>query len=155
MWLYSYGFGSTVRSNGGPCFKETFTNELDKLGVKHILSSAHNPQSNGGAERVCKSIREVLDKRGGHRTDQLELSELCFKVNSHIQPGGICSAHERFHRMSQNTPPRSNNAKPCRTPGHDQEENEIQVNLSLKKGRVSVDEFMVNDRVLMQNNING
>ena len=56
---------------------------MDKLEVKHTLSSTHNPQSNGGAERVCKSIHEVLEKRGGHRTDQVELSELCFKVNSH------------------------------------------------------------------------
>ena len=106
MWWFSYGFSSTVRSDWGPCFKQNFTTELDKLGVKHVLSSAHNPQSNGGAERVCKSIREVLDKRGGHRTTQLELSELCFKVNSHVQPepGGRGSAHERFHRRCPSVP---------------------------------------------------
>ena len=73
MRFYSYGFSSTVRSDGGPRFKETFSHKLDKLGVKHVLSSAHNPQSNGGAERVCKSIREVLDKRGGHRTDFFDI----------------------------------------------------------------------------------
>ena len=32
---------------------------------------------------------------------------------------------------------------------------ENQVNLSLKKGRVAVDEFLVNDRVVIQNNLNG
>ena len=32
---------------------------------------------------------------------------------------------------------------------------ENQVNLSLKKGRVAVDEFLVKDRVVIQNNISG
>ena len=32
---------------------------------------------------------------------------------------------------------------------------EDQVNLLLKKGRVAVDEFLVNDRVVIQNNLNG
>ena len=49
--------------------------EMDKLGVKLGRSSSYNPQSKGGTERVCKSIREVLEKKGGKRTDQLELSE--------------------------------------------------------------------------------
>ena len=69
-WFYSYGFASIVRSDGGPAFKEAFSQELDKLGVKHVLSCSNNPQSNGVAERVCKSIREVLEKRGGKKTDQ-------------------------------------------------------------------------------------
>ena len=53
IWFYTYGFCSILRSDGGPCFKDTFINEMDKLGVKHVLSSSYNPQSNGGAERVC------------------------------------------------------------------------------------------------------
>ena len=155
MWFYSYGFSNTVRSDGGPCFKDTFTNELDKLGIKHTLSSAHNPQSNGGAERVCKSIREVLNKRGGHRTDQMELSELCFKVNSHIQPGGRGSAHERFHKRCPKT------LLPGTMENHvDHQEmirkrHQNQLILSRKKGRVAVDEFLVNDKVIIQNNVNG
>ena len=79
-WFFNYGFTSTVRSDGGPCFKEEFSYTMDKLGVKHVLSSSYNPQSNGAAKRVCKSIREVLEKRGGKRTDQLELSELCYST---------------------------------------------------------------------------
>ena len=37
--------------------------EMDKLGVKLGRSSSYNPQSKGGTERVCKSIREVLEKK--------------------------------------------------------------------------------------------
>ena len=66
-WFYSYGFSSVVRSDGGPSFRESFSEELDKMGVKHILSSSYNPQSNGGAERVVRSLHEVLEKRGQRR----------------------------------------------------------------------------------------
>ena len=155
MWFYTYDFSSTVRSDGGPCFKETFTNELDKLVVKHILSSAHNPQSNGGAERVCKSIREVLDKRGGHRTDQLELSELCFKVNSHIKPGGRGSAHKRFYKRCPKTLLPGTMQNQVEHQEMIKKRHENQMNLSRKKGRVVVDEFLVNDHVIIQNNLNG
>ena len=155
MWFYSYGFSSTVRSDGGPCFKETFSHELDKMGVKHVLSSAHNPQSNGGAERVCKSIREVLDKRGGNRTDQLELSELCFKVNAYIQPGGRGSAHERFHRRCPKTLLPGTMKDHVEYQDMIKKRHENQLNISRKKGRAAVDEFLINDHVLIQNNLNG
>ena len=142
-----------MRSDGGPCYRESFTTEMDKLGVKHVLSSAHNPQSNGAAERVCKSIREVLDKRGVNSTTQLELSELCFKVNSHVQPGGRGSAHERFHKRC----PKS--LLPGTMQNHVdhlemiKRRHQNQVTLSLKKGRTSVDEFLEKDRVVIQDNI--
>ena len=71
-----------------PASRKLSPEGFDKLGVKHVLPSSYNPQSNGAAERVCKSIREILGKRGGKKTDQMELSELCFKVNSIVQPGG-------------------------------------------------------------------
>ena len=48
-WFYNYGFSSVVRTDRGPSFRESFSEELDKMGVKHVLSSSYNPQSNGGA----------------------------------------------------------------------------------------------------------
>ena len=70
-----------------------------------MLSSSNNPQSNSAAERVCKSICEILEKRGGKKTDQMELSELCFKVNSISQPGRRGSAVERFLKRSPKLAP--------------------------------------------------
>ena len=64
QWFYSYGSCNVVRSDGGPAFKETFNKEMDRMGVKHVLSSSYHPQSNGGAERVVKSLQEVLEERG-------------------------------------------------------------------------------------------
>ena len=81
-WFFNYGFASIVRSDGGPAFRDAFSQELDKHGVKHVLSSSFNTQSNGAAERVVRSLREVLEKRGGKKTTQLKISEICFKVNS-------------------------------------------------------------------------
>ena len=101
--FFNYGFASVVRSDGGPSFRDAFAQELDKLGVKHVLSISFNPQSNGGAERVVRSLREVLEKRGVRKTTQLEISEICFKVNSISQPSGRGSAAERFLKRRPKT----------------------------------------------------
>ena len=45
---------------------------------------------------MVRSLREVLEKREGKKTSQLELSEICFKVNCITQPSGQGSAAERF-----------------------------------------------------------
>ena len=155
LFFFAYGFANCIRSDGGPCFKDAFSQELDKLGVKHTLSSAYNPQSNGGAERVCKSIREVLNKRGGHRTTQVELSELCFKVNSHIQPGGKGSAHERFHRRSPKTLLPGSMQSVVEHQEMIKKRHDNQVNIAKKKGRSSTEEFIVKDRVVIQDNTDG
>ena len=155
LFFYSYGFANCVRSDGGPCFRDAFSQEMDKLGVKHTLSSAHNPQSNGGAERVCKSIREVLEKRGSHKTSQLELSELCFKVNSHIQPGGRGSAQERFHRRSPKTLLPGTMQSFVEHQEMIKKRHDNQMNIAKKKGRSAVDEFLVKDRVIIQDNTDG
>ena len=102
-WFNSYGFASVVRSDGGPSFRESFSEELDRMGVKHVLSSSYYPQSNGGAERVVRSFCEVLEKRGQRRTSQLELSEICFRVNCITQPSGRGSAAERFLKRRPKT----------------------------------------------------
>ena len=128
---------------------------MDKLGVKHVLLSSYNPQSNGAAERVCKSIHELLEKRGGKRTHQMELGELCFKVNSIVQPGGRGSAAERFLKRSPKT------FLPGTMRDHIdhvemvKKRHEHQVSLSLKKGSTSFDEFLPGGRVVIQDNSSG
>ena len=140
-WFYSFGFASVVRSDGGPTFKEAFSQELDKLGVKHVLSSSFNPQSNGAAERVVRSLREVLEKRGVKKTTQLEISEICFKVNSISQPSERGSAAERFLKRRPKT------LHPASMEDHINQlemvkkRYEHQLSLSKKKGKTSTDQF--------------
>ena len=123
--------------------------------MKHVLPSSCNTQSNGAAERVCKSKREVIENRGRKRTDQMELSELFFKVNSIVQPGGRGSAAERFLKRSPKT------FLPGTMRDHIdhvemvKKRHEHQVSLSLKKGSTSFDEFLPGGRVVIQDNSSG
>ena len=96
-----------------------------------------------------------MDKRGGHRTTQVELSELCFKVNSHIQPGGRGSAHERFHRRSPKTLLPGSMQSVVEHQEMIKKRHENQVNIAKKKGRSSTEEFIVKDRVVIQDNTDG
>ena len=97
----------------------------------------------------------LLEKRGGHRISQLELSELCFKVNSHIQQGGRGSAHERFHRRSPKTPLPGTMQSHVEHQEMIKKRHDNQMNIAQKKGRSAVDEFLVKDRVVIQDNIDG
>ena len=95
-------------------------------------------------------MREVLEKRGQRRTSQSELSEICFKVNCITQPSGRGSAAERFLKR------RPKSLLPGSMEAHiDHQEMvkkryEHQLNLSKKKGRTSIDQFELGDRVVIQ-----
>ena len=57
----TFGVPEELSSDGGPEFTAGATMEfLEKWGVKHRLSSAYNPQSNGRAEVAVKSAKRLL-----------------------------------------------------------------------------------------------
>ena len=87
-----------LRSDDGGSFRASFTEEMSKLGVKHVKSSAYNSASNGGAERTVHSIKEFLRKENIKKVTQELLQELTFKVNNHVQNEKTGSAAERFFR---------------------------------------------------------
>ena len=51
QWGSQYGMPYIAKSDSGPSFRETWEEELQKLGVKVVHSSAYNPQSMGLVER--------------------------------------------------------------------------------------------------------
>ena len=57
------------------------TEEMTRLRVKHVKSSAYNSASNAGAKRVVQSIKQFLRKEGIQRVSQDLLQNMCFKVN--------------------------------------------------------------------------
>ena len=57
-----YGLPKRIRTDGGPCFRDSFKAWCKKWNIKHELSSARNPESNGLAERAVKSIKHLLSK---------------------------------------------------------------------------------------------
>ena len=99
---------------------------------------------------MVRSLREVLEKRGGKKTSQLELSEICFKVNCITQPSGQGSAAERFLKRK----PKS--LLPASMDDHiDHQEmikkrHDLKLAISRKKGRASVDQFEEGDKVIIR-----
>ena len=70
----TFGVPETLSSDGGPEFTATATKDfLDRWGVKHRLSSAYHPQSNGRAEVAVKKVKRLLksciDPKGGINND--------------------------------------------------------------------------------------
>ena len=57
----TFGVPEEFSSDGGPEFTASATNEFFKnWGVKHRISSAYHPQSNGRAEVAVKSAKRLL-----------------------------------------------------------------------------------------------
>ena len=57
----SYGVAEEAGTDGGPQFKShEFKEFLNHWGVKHRLSSAHYPQSNGRAELAVKAAKRII-----------------------------------------------------------------------------------------------
>ena len=93
-WCYNWGFCSRILTDGGPCYRSDFEKQMAELGITAIKSSCYNPESNGGAERSVKLLKDQLKKGGGQLT-QLQIAELLFAVNSRDQ-GSQGSPISRF-----------------------------------------------------------
>lgn len=58
-----FGFSDVLVSDGGPLFNAlTFTNFLEKQGIKVLKSPPYHPASNGQAERFVRTVKDVLKK---------------------------------------------------------------------------------------------
>ena len=93
-WAAQFGLPYSAKSDSGPSFRSTWEEELGKLGVRVVHSSAYNPSSMGLVERSVRTLKEIL-KKHGNNLSQLQLSELVFAVNSRNQ-GEQGSALTRF-----------------------------------------------------------
>jgi len=59
-----YGIPKQVMSDHGTQFEIQFTDEIKKIGSKHIKSRVKHPQSNGKAERVIQTIKKLWKELG-------------------------------------------------------------------------------------------
>ena len=102
-WMHVYGIPREVRSDGGPCYGKEFSEFCRSNGIRHCLSSAYNPQSNGSAEKGVGQIKHLLEKMGRKSVlSQDQLNMLVFKINSHVT-AGQGSALERFFGRNMGT----------------------------------------------------
>ena len=66
-WIRSYGRPTHVRTDGGPCFKhQDFAKWCRDKNIIHEMSSPHNHESNGQAERAIREVKKLLWKSDGH-----------------------------------------------------------------------------------------
>ena len=58
-----YGWPEKLITDNGPCYKsDTFKSAMHDMGVEHITSSPHYPQSNGLAEKYVQIAKNLLYK---------------------------------------------------------------------------------------------
>ena len=90
-WASKWGMPYEVKSSS---FRKEWEEELKKLGVKVIHSSAYNSQSMGLVERSVRTLKEILHKN--NNLSQLLLDEQIFAVNSK-EDGETGSNNTRFY----------------------------------------------------------
>ena len=75
-WFLEYGWPTSIRTDGGPCFRSDFKLFCQEHQILHELASAYNPQSNGLAEAAVKNAKKLLLKCKDEGEDyQTALSE--------------------------------------------------------------------------------
>ena len=70
-WFTEYGWPNTIRTDGGPAYRNEFSNFCSNNGIKHELCSAYNPESNGLAEAGVKNMKALVE-RCKEREENLE-----------------------------------------------------------------------------------
>ena len=61
-WFIEFGWPTAIRTDGGPQFRNEFTQFCNKHSIKHELSSPYNPESNGLAEAAVKNIKAIITR---------------------------------------------------------------------------------------------
>ena len=68
-WLYRYPAPAIVVTDQGTEFLHEFEAALTRQGTNHISTRAHNPQANGNAERVVRSVKDTLRRTADDHVD--------------------------------------------------------------------------------------
>ena len=149
QYFHTFDRPALVMSDGGPAFGAPFSKYLDLHHIRHHVTSAHHPSSNGDAEAGVKSVKTVLIKIG--KVNQQLVTEACFNHNNMPAPSGEGTPAERFFRRGiRSILPNSYKANL-------QHYDMIRIRqwkrekLAKRRGRSSTDVFKVNDNVRLQN----
>ena len=150
-WVHSFRICREVRSDGGPAFGQEFSEYCRSLGIRHTLSSAYNPASNGSAERGVGQIKGLLERIGRKSVlSQDDLNRLVFKLNSNMT-AGQGSALQRFFGRNVGTYQMEFIRRKLDHAKLIAKRSEVQKKVAEKLGRRSTDEFKLGDQVLAQN----
>ena len=98
-----HAFPRLLRSDGGPCFRQKFTEEMAKLGIQHKLGGAHNHQSQGLVERSIKSLKKLYQKLDSSIRSPVKLKYAVMSPNNMVRADGSRSAAQMFFGRTPRT----------------------------------------------------
>jgi len=102
-WLSMFGIPQSIRTDGGPQFRGEFGEWCEKKGIKHELSSAYNPNSNGLAEAAVKSTKYLVEKC---REAKEDLQAALLEARCTPRADGVSPAEAMFARRPRTMLPR-------------------------------------------------
>ena len=101
-WFNTLGWPESIRSDGGPQFLTEFDAFCSEHGIKHELSPAYSPQSNGLAEAAVKNAKHLLIKSC---TDKTDYQHVLYLWRNMPRADGVSPAELLFNRRQIiNTP---------------------------------------------------
>ncbi|XP_064475421.1 uncharacterized protein K02A2.6-like [Ornithodoros turicata] len=68
-----------VTDNGPQFTSSVFTGFLNRLGIKHILTPPYHPKSNGQAENLVRSFKQLLRRQKGGRNQATGVNHFLLK----------------------------------------------------------------------------
>ena len=97
----NYSVPEEISSDGGPQFtSSSFQIFMKNWGIKHRLSSAYYPQSNGHAESAVKTAKQIIrnniDSKGNLNKDKAALAILQY-CNTPLNDIGLSPAQILLH----------------------------------------------------------
>ena len=105
----TYGAPIKLYSDGGLIFMSQETQSFFKdWGVEHVVSSAHNPQSNGRAELAVKSSKRIIQDNvlpnGSLKSESVAKALLQYR-NTPIKGVGLSPSQILYHRILRDSVP--------------------------------------------------
>ena len=92
----SFGWPKSIRTDGGPQFRQEFANFCKSNSVQHELASAHNPESNGLAEAAVKNLKAIVTRT---HAEKANLEEAIAAWRNMARADGISPSQLFFNRL--------------------------------------------------------
>ena len=94
-WFIMVGFPDSIRSDGGPQFRDKFRTFCETHEIRHELASEYHPESNGLAEAAVGNIKGLLKKCTAGKED---FSEALLAWRNTPRADGVSPAQAFFGR---------------------------------------------------------
>ena len=147
-WFDEYGWPDYIRTDGGPQYRAEFSEFCKSNGIKHELSSAYNPESNGLAESAVKSMKLLLIRA---KKEKEPVSKALAAWRNTARADGTTPAQLLFGRRQRQRLPLLSEMKQIRTQDTEKKDELYVESLTRRgKGTHKYAELQIGQEVLMQ-----